>query len=121
VLYEPWHHPAESRPCQFHLSIAQWRDTPYCHSTVGNWESQGKKWVRLCACRTFQPKHQSSLRAPANCGTHRDCVHTSHMSFDCWCTPTTGSMPCLWRIWRPKCPLLQGQESLKTSCSTIPA
>ena len=82
---------------------------------------QKKKWVWLCACATFQPKHQYSHHPVTTRGTHGDCVHTRHVSFDCWCTLTNGSMPRLWRMWRPKCPLLHSQESLKTTCSTLPA
>jgi hypothetical protein len=42
---------AESRPCQFHLlSIAQWRDTQYCHSTVGSWQPPRKLFKILYFC-----------------------------------------------------------------------
>ena len=44
---------------------------------------------------------------------HMGIVHTKHARFDCWCTPTNGSMPCLWRMWHPKCPLLHGQNHLQ--------
>ena len=81
---------------------------------------QEKKWVRPCAYTTFQPKHQSCHHAAATRGMRGDCVHTRHVSFDCWCTPTNGSMPRLWRMWHPKCPLLHGQESLKITCITLP-
>jgi hypothetical protein len=56
----------------------QWRDTQYCHSTVGSWESQRKKWVLLCAYATFQPKFQSSHHAavPRNYQVHRDYLIT---------------------------------------------
>jgi hypothetical protein len=67
----------------------------------------GKKWAGLCAYTTFQPKHQSSYHGVATRGTHGDCVHTRHMSFDCWCTPTYGSVLCLWR----KSPLLRSRKS----------
>jgi len=104
------------------LSIAGRRDTQYCHSTVGSWESPRKKKMgRLCAYATFQTKHQSSHYAAATRGTHANCVHIRHVRFDCWCTPTNGSMPRLWGVWHPKYPLLHGQESLKTTCSTLPA
>jgi hypothetical protein len=78
-----------------------------------------KKWVRLCAYATFQSKHPSSHHAVTTHGMHGDCVYTRHISFECWCTLTNGSMPHLWRMWCPKCPLLHGQDSLETTCSTL--
>lgn len=55
------------------LSISEWKDTGYCHSTMGSWQSRRKKGSQ-CGYVKFQPSHYGMTRL----GTHGDYVCTWH-------------------------------------------